>query len=367
MLDSAGIPVEERVYVEQDLFGVNHCLVGGLVAEHLSLTHLVRSVQLYHHHPVNAIWNLHLNSDVIQIIAAVKLADIIVHAFEDQRHPQPQIMTGLINRDPDVASFRPFFPNLPDFPILMGFLEPELQKSVGFLNTFLPKTPPAQPVQPQPNLPQGEVQVRYSEEPPKEGLSQVGDLVYSTQQHQGGPMGWVCIQPGNPGTWRAFGGAPVTEGEPQQSTQAQLETYPPEPAQGIEEQPRELNPPLRLVKAETGDTTTPAPGTPIHETDAQSSTPEPTAETATTEKEPAEKASQENQNLSESYRDLFEDYLKAKASLGEDVTKLNYAAFAKSIERQAQKQRESSGSKVAFRVMTRDGRVLIVGRRIPTV
>ena len=60
----------------------------GLVAEHLSLTHLVRAVQLYHHHPVNAIWNLPMNSDVIQIIAAVKLADIIVHAFEEQKNPQ---------------------------------------------------------------------------------------------------------------------------------------------------------------------------------------------------------------------------------------------------------------------------------------
>jgi len=304
---------------------------------------------------------------VIQIVAAVKLADIIVHAFEDQRHPQPQIMTGLMNRDPDVASFRPFFPNLPDFPILMGFLEPELQKSVAFLNTFLPKTAPAQPVQPQPNLPQEGVQVRYSEGPPTEGLSQVGDLVYSTQQHQGGPMGWVCIQPGSPGAWRAFGGGPVSENEPLQTREAQLETYPPEGAQTAEEPPRELNPPLRLVKAETGEAeTAPAP-TPIHDSEVRSSAAEVRAETATTEAPPTEDSANESQALSESYRDLFEDYLKAKASLGEDVTKLNYAAFAKSIERQAEKQRESSSSKVAFRVMTRDGRVLIVGRRIPTV
>ena len=77
----------------------------------------------------------------------------------------------------------------------------------------------------------------------------------------------------------------------------------------------------------------------------------------------------ERKQISESegnYRDLFESYLKAKAALGEDVSSLNYNAFSESIARQAQAQRQSSGSRVDFRVITRDGRVLVVGRRVAT-
>ena len=263
-----------------------------------------------------------------------------------------------MNREPDVAAFRPFFPNLPDFPILMGFLEPEIQKSVSFLNTFLPAATPVQPVQPQPNVPQAGVQVRYSDHPPPEGSSQVGDLVYSTQQNQGGPMGWVCVEAGNPGAWRAFGGAPVEGAETtENNAAAQVEQHPSDQSISAEpetaNQAKEQSPPLRLVTNETNEQA-PVQGTDVQE-DHSHAIPSP---------EPSESA--ESPATAESYRDLFEDYLKAKASLGEDVTKLNYGAFAKSIERQAQKQRESSGSKVEFRVITRDGRVLIVGRRVLT-
>jgi len=390
MLDSATIPPDKRVFVEEDLFGVNHCLVGGLVAEHLSLTQLVRSVQLYHHHPLNAIWNLPLSGEVIQIIAAVKLADNMVFAFEEQRNPQPKIMTGLMDREPDIAAYRPFFPNLPDFPILMGFLEPELQRSIAFLSTFLPDSTPAPQVQPQLQVPAPAPKTRYADQPPQDGNNQAGDLVYNTNQQEGGPMGWVCIQAGTPGIWRTFGGAPVSAEESEAAgvtSQPENNTDPVSANEEIQqEEAREPSPSLRLIHSEAEEASVTQigdrPEVPHTVTPEDLPPAEEPASTADELNPMAEEVSSEDpdtQNLSpapsevtieveeqENYRDLFEDYLKAKAALGEDVSGLNYAAFSDSIERQAKAQRQASGSHVAFRVITRDGRVLVVGRRVPT-
>ena len=41
--------------------------------------------------------------------------------------------------------------------------------------------------------------------PPTEGNYNLGDIQYDTNPRQGGFIGWVCIIPGNPGTWKGFG------------------------------------------------------------------------------------------------------------------------------------------------------------------
>lgn len=413
MMDSAGIPVDERVYVEQDLFGVNHCLVGGLVAEHLSLTHLVRAVQLYHHHPVNAIWNLPLKGEVIQIIAAVKLADMMVHAFEDQQNPQPKIMTGLMTQEPDIAAFRPFFPNLPDFAVLMGFLEPEIQKSQSFLAAFLPKPIPVPNYQPQRAQPSQGVQVRYSDNPPQYGSSQIGDLVYNNNQSQGGPMGWVCVEPGEPGSWRPFG-APTTSQETRPVAQEEESLPPLGDAQAVPTPNPSLmgSPKLRLVREEQGAATQspvtsppregvesipeasglvepearsteahvpsperdeegmfPAPLSDISSEPEPMSSPEPPiAQTpqkagADSGDPEAEKAPEITKEIGD-YRILFEDYLQAKAAIGADTSEIDYGSFAVTMTQQEQSQRLAADSKVQFRVLIREGRVVVVGRRI---
>lgn len=41
--------------------------------------------------------------------------------------------------------------------------------------------------------------------PPTEGNYNLGDIQYDTNPRQGMFIGWVCIIPGNPGTWKGFG------------------------------------------------------------------------------------------------------------------------------------------------------------------
>lgn len=40
---------------------------------------------------------------------------------------------------------------------------------------------------------------------PTEGYHTLGEVVYNTSPASGSPVGWVCIETGNPGTWKEFG------------------------------------------------------------------------------------------------------------------------------------------------------------------
>jgi hypothetical protein len=45
----------------------------------------------------------------------------------------------------------------------------------------------------------------YSDSFPKNGVHQLGDLTWNSNPYPGGPIGWVCIKAGNPGSWASFG------------------------------------------------------------------------------------------------------------------------------------------------------------------
>lgn len=45
----------------------------------------------------------------------------------------------------------------------------------------------------------------YSDSFPKNGVHQLGDLTWNANPYPGGPIGWVCIKSGNPGSWASFG------------------------------------------------------------------------------------------------------------------------------------------------------------------
>jgi len=40
---------------------------------------------------------------------------------------------------------------------------------------------------------------------PTEGNYNKGDIMYNTNPSAGGWVGWVCVESGNPGTWKRFG------------------------------------------------------------------------------------------------------------------------------------------------------------------
>lgn len=45
----------------------------------------------------------------------------------------------------------------------------------------------------------------YATEAPSSGTYARGDLIFNAEPSAGGTVGWVCIEAGSPGTWKAFG------------------------------------------------------------------------------------------------------------------------------------------------------------------
>ncbi|HTS03578.1 MAG TPA: MXAN_5187 C-terminal domain-containing protein [Thermoanaerobaculia bacterium] len=65
-------------------------------------------------------------------------------------------------------------------------------------------------------------------------------------------------------------------------------------------------------------------------------------------------------------RSLFERFCAARATVGEDVSKLRYERFEDLVKKQAAEIRRSTGAtRLAFEVQTRDGKVRLVGRPLP--
>jgi len=343
VFDSAGVPPEQRVFIEEDLFGVNHCVVGSLMGDHLNLPPLVKTVQAYHHHPLHAIWNLPQERDVIQVIAAVKLADMLAHAFNDQLNPQPQIMTGAMRMDPDLTEFRPFFPNLPSFAIVMETLDADLRKSHHFLEAFLPPSDDRKPHSSAGVGPTAEEAPprRTAEKAPEEGHHNVGEIYYNSNPGPGKSVGWVCVEEGNPGLWRGFGKAPEedqeqseehanlfpTESSPQ-ATEAAPQSAPPIPPAPPSEAMEPNSPPP--IPDESGIST-------MHQAEASGA--------AETKPDPA--------------RALFDEYVRQKMEHEEDISRLSFSRFKDSIE----KTRASHQGNLQFHVAVRNGKVTLVAKK----
>ena len=63
------------------------------------------------------------------------------------------------------------------------------------------------------------------------------------------------------------------------------------------------------------------------------------------------------------FREVFDSFVAAKRQAGEATSKLNYEAFRKTLEKQADQLRESRGFKnVNFGVAVKDGKVSVVAR-----
>jgi hypothetical protein len=50
---------------------------------------------------------------------------------------------------------------------------------------------------------QGQTQ-QYLDRTPTSGNWSQGDIVWNTEPQRGSVLGWVCVKPGAPGTWRPF-------------------------------------------------------------------------------------------------------------------------------------------------------------------
>jgi len=306
IFEAAGTPPANRPLIEEDLFeGLNHCLVGSLIADHLHLPPLVRKVIAYHHHPLHAIWNLPAEGPTIQVIAAVKLGDVVARAFEERLVPHHAASQGRPLMTPDIGAFHLFFPQLPEFSVLLSTLEPELRKSHQFLSAFMP----SRGASPEDSSVAGNLDMTatFSDGgladfgpvtgPPQSGSHGVGDVVHASET--GGPVGWICTHGGAPGTWKPFGG----EG-------------------GLPDS-RPVAPPLSAA--------------PI-----ASKPPE----------------SLEDGGEDERLRRLFHEYLDARKSSGESVSHVTWQKFSRSIR----KRYPEGGKSHVFRVVVRDDRVTVVAR-----
>jgi hypothetical protein len=66
------------------------------------------------------------------------------------------------------------------------------------------------------------------------------------------------------------------------------------------------------------------------------------------------------------FRPLFERYLSAKETAGEDTSKLRYERFEELVRKQAEEIRNKTGaSRLVFEIKTDGGRVRLVGRPAP--
>jgi hypothetical protein len=68
-------------------------------------------------------------------------------------------------------------------------------------------------------------------------------------------------------------------------------------------------------------------------------------------------------SASDPYREVFDSFVAAKKQAGEATSKLNYEAFRKTLEKQADQLRSARGFKdVNFGVSVKDGKVSVVAR-----
>jgi hypothetical protein len=66
-------------------------------------------------------------------------------------------------------------------------------------------------------------------------------------------------------------------------------------------------------------------------------------------------------------RSLFDRYCAARVAAGEDASRLRYDRFEELVKKQAAEIRRATGAtRLAFDVQTRDGKVRLVGRSLPT-
>jgi HD-like signal output (HDOD) protein len=143
VFQSGSVLMEQRVLLEEDYYGVNHCLIGSRIAQKLNLSDLVRDVLAYHHHNLDAPEVAALRKDTIQVIAMVKLADSLVHDLVD-RDPD-ELIQGQIG--PDMTAYQKHFQNLPAYSALLEECRPAALKLISFLDSILPVQPAPTPAE----------------------------------------------------------------------------------------------------------------------------------------------------------------------------------------------------------------------------
>lgn len=62
------------------------------------------------------------------------------------------------------------------------------------------------------------------------------------------------------------------------------------------------------------------------------------------------------------YKALYQDFVSAKRAAGEDTSKLNYGGFVKSLQRQVEQVRSTTGKDFEFSVASREGKVSVVAK-----
>ncbi|NUN14202.1 MAG: hypothetical protein HUU55_11260 [Myxococcales bacterium] len=62
------------------------------------------------------------------------------------------------------------------------------------------------------------------------------------------------------------------------------------------------------------------------------------------------------------YKSLYHDFVSAKRAAGEDISKLNYGGFVKSLQRQVENARSATGREFEFSVGNREGKVSVVAK-----
>jgi len=75
----------------------------------------------------------------------------------------------------------------------------------GVAESYLPVTRGRRTERPYQSLVLGENVIGYGDGPPTVGQHEVGDIWFNTSPVAGGRVGWVCVEAGVPGAWKAFG------------------------------------------------------------------------------------------------------------------------------------------------------------------
>ena len=127
---------DERIFVEEDYFGVNHCLVGGLVADKLGLSATVKTVQSLHHHPLGDPRITSLGARTVRCIAAVKLGNLLSNAFAEHSLGAGAAPSTV----PELDSYRRYYPALPSWQRLTEECRQTLRDAASFLESCLPAT-----------------------------------------------------------------------------------------------------------------------------------------------------------------------------------------------------------------------------------
>ncbi len=137
-----GVPLtmEQRIFLEEDYFGVNHCLIGERIGAKLSLPPVVRIIQALHHHDLDGSEVSALAGTPVSMLALVKLADILAHDLQARLRTESGLATPLRQEPPRMEVYRKSCPRLPDYDDLVESFTAPLRRSASFIESLLPSS-----------------------------------------------------------------------------------------------------------------------------------------------------------------------------------------------------------------------------------